>query len=226
MNIYEIHCHTKEVSICGWVNGKEVANIHKEAGFDGICITDHYYRGFFEMHPGKSDRQIVDHYLQGYRNAKKQGDKIGLKVLLGIELRFDENINDYLVYGIDEQFLYDNPQIYKMTLAQFVKFIEGTKMILVFAHPFREVCKKMDPSLFEAVESHNGAVRMNSRNNLAKDFQKMHNLIGTCGSDFHRREDIGLSSMEFHDEINNEQQLASAIRNKRFTHKLKLQEKA
>ncbi|MBN2852352.1 MAG: PHP domain-containing protein [Clostridia bacterium] len=224
MSLFEIHCHTKEVSICGWVNGKEVANIHKKAGFDGICITDHYYKGFFEMHPGKSDREIVDQYLAGYRSAKKQGDLIGLTVLLGIELRFEENINDYLVYGIDEQFLYDNPHVYEMTLSRFVESIKGTDILLVFAHPFREVITMMDPALFEAVESYNGAFRLNSRNHLANQFQKMHNLIGTCGSDFHRVEDIALASMEFYDDISNVKQMINAIRDNRFSHKIKVQE--
>ena len=44
-------------------------------------------------------------------SSKARGDELGLDVILGAELRFPENDNDYLVYGIDEAWLRANPYL-------------------------------------------------------------------------------------------------------------------
>ena len=54
-------------------------------------------------------QKAMDHYLSGYKASKKRGDELGFDVILGAELRFPQNDNDYLVYGIDEDWLRSNP---------------------------------------------------------------------------------------------------------------------
>jgi len=220
MNLYEIHCHTKEVSACAYVKAKKIVQEHHKLGFKGICITDHYFEGFFDSHKEKTDEQIVNEYLKGYKSAKEEGDKLGLNVMLGMELRFVQDSNDYLVFGMDEQFIYDNPRMFEMSINSFVDFIKNTDILIVWAHPFRNNITMKDHHLFEAIESFNGNIRQDSRNILANQYMVMHNLVGTCGSDYHKLEDINISPMLFDYEIKNTKQLVKAIRNNNFKHKI------
>lgn len=220
MNLYEIHSHTSEVSGCSSIDGVTLVNEHKKEEFTGVCITDHFFKGYFEQFEGKSDKYKIDQYLSGYRAAKKQGDKIGLQVFLGMEIRFNNYTNDYLVFGITEQFLYDNPTMYNMTVESFSKFIKGSDMMIIWAHPFRDGITMKNHNNFEAIETFNGNIRAESRNYLAKAYANEHGLIGTCGSDYHRYEDINVSPMLFDNHLSNEQDLVKAIRNKEFTHKI------
>lgn len=82
-----------------------------------MVITDHYYDGFFEALHGMSWNNKIDMYLKGFRLAEEEGKKTGVNILLGMELRFKENFNDYLVYGIDEDFLKHNKELYKLNLS-------------------------------------------------------------------------------------------------------------
>jgi histidinol phosphatase-like PHP family hydrolase len=155
MALYEIHSHTKEVSGCSSVNGATLVDEHKKEGFEGVCITDHFYKGYFDQFEGKSYKYKIDHYLSGYRNAKKRGDEIGLQVFLGMEIRFNGDMNDYLVFGMTEQFLYDYADMYKMTVESFSKFIKDSDIIMIWAHPFRNEITMKDHNNFEAIETFN-----------------------------------------------------------------------
>jgi len=53
MNLYEIHSHTSEVSACSNVTSKELVFNHKKNNFKGVCITDHYYKGFLTIFMGE-----------------------------------------------------------------------------------------------------------------------------------------------------------------------------
>ena len=213
MGLYEIHCHTSEVSVCGWVDAVSIIRMHKEAGFEGICITDHYHEKFFSKFPGRSDREIVDEYLSGYRLALEEGRRTGLKVLLGLEIRFEDNKNDYLVYGITEDMLYENPYMFRMGLESFSAMAKLNGLLLIQAHPFRDNMTRADPRFIDGIETVNGNIRHNSRNHLSESYASVNNLLMMGGSDFHRECDLNMVAMHFFDEINNERELANAIKN-------------
>ena len=42
--LLDMHMHTKETSSCGEVPAAEVGRLYKEAGYQGIMITDHYHK--------------------------------------------------------------------------------------------------------------------------------------------------------------------------------------
>ena len=153
MSLFEIHCHTGDVSNCGWVDAKRVVQMHKDAGFEGICITDHFHEPYFRQHNELTAKEAIDKYLEGYRSAKAEGDKIGLKVFLGMEIRFPENFNDYLVYGVTEDLLYDNPYMYKMSLEMFSGMSRNNGLLLIQAHPFRDNMTRVNPIFLEFTRS-------------------------------------------------------------------------
>ena len=42
---YDLHVHTYEGSACARSTGAELADFYKEKGYDGIVISDHFWRG-------------------------------------------------------------------------------------------------------------------------------------------------------------------------------------
>ena len=43
--LLDTHVHTSQVSPCGKVPAEEMIELYKEAGYGGVIITDHYYKG-------------------------------------------------------------------------------------------------------------------------------------------------------------------------------------
>ena len=167
---YDIHVHTSETSPCGKVEAIDVVKLYKKAGYTGIIITDHY--------------------LKGYKKALIEGGNIGLNVLLGMEIKFNDNPNDYLVYGIDEEFLKDNPELYNINLREFRNLIANRDMLIFQAHPFRKGQHIEEPELLDGIEVYNGNPRHNSHNDQAFDFAIKNQLRFISGSDFHQIEDL------------------------------------
>ena len=46
--LMDLHVHSADSSYCGSVPAREIVNAYREAGFNGIAITDHYASFFFE----------------------------------------------------------------------------------------------------------------------------------------------------------------------------------
>lgn len=193
--LLDTHVHTSEVSGCGKVPAKHMVQYYKDAGYQGIIITDHYYEGYFEQFPGWSWEAKIRKFLSGYRAAFKQGNSIGLDVFLGIELRFHDSFEDYLVYGVTQEFLLNNPELYNHTLRSFKDFIQGKDILVFQAHPFRAGLKPADPKLLDGVEVLNGHPRHNSHNDLAYSFAEKNGLLMIAGSDAHRSQDVGMAEI-------------------------------
>lgn len=193
--MYESHFHTSDVSTCAHISAEEAAELYKNAGYSGVVVTDHFSTDCFEnKYPGNNWKEKVDYFLRGYYNAKKHETE-DFSVMLGIELRFDENDNDYLVYGVDEEFLYNNEGITKMTAKQFKKLAEKNQLTVIQAHPFRIDSNITNPRYIDGIEIYNGNRRHDSSNNLAEIWAKKHGFLTTSGSDFHEYEDLARSGM-------------------------------
>lgn len=217
MNSFKIdmHVHTAEVSPCGKVAATEVANLYMEAGYQAIVITDHYYEGFFEELQGLPWKEQVELYLTGYRLAKEAGLKAGLQVILGIELRFTDNVNDYLVYGIDEKFLYSHPRLDQSNLTQLRQFKKDLDILVYQAHPFRAGMQTVEPSLLDGVEVFNGNPRHDSRNDLAYQFALVNNLKMISGSDFHQKVDLARGGIDTGEKVTNSTELVIKLKHHR-----------
>lgn len=120
----------------------------------------------------------------------EEGNKIGLNVLLGMELRFNDDPNDYLVFGIDESFLKENAELYNLTLGQFKKLAASNNLLIYQAHPFRPFMIPGDPELLDGIEVFNGNLRHDSKDAKAMEYALKNNLKLISGSDFHEYEDL------------------------------------
>ena len=87
---YEIHSHTKESSRCGKLSAMELVKKYKSLGYSGVVITNHYSPMTFHFNEFFNKKKAIEHYLKGYREAKKYEDE-HFSVLLGMEIRFEEN---------------------------------------------------------------------------------------------------------------------------------------
>lgn len=199
---YETHLHTYETSPCGKVKAEEAVRIYHNAGYTGIVVTDHYFNGFFEAHPFISWDKKVNLFLAGYKKAFAVGQKLGLDVLLGMEIRFSENPNDYLVYGFDEDFLRKYKKLYKLNLKTFRELTVDKGIIIIQAHPFRPDMVPAPPSLIDGVEAYNGNPRHTSSNHLAVQYARDNGLKMLSGSDFHQPHDAARGGIIVNERLN------------------------
>lgn len=134
---FDMHIHTSETSGCGQVPAKEVVRLYHQAGYQGIMITDHFHKEYFDSLGNLNDREKIEQYLSGYHTAKAEGEQIGLKVVLGIEFRNTETDDDFLIVGITEEFLYRNPRCYELPLEEAIQLFHDNGMLVIQAHPVR-----------------------------------------------------------------------------------------
>mgnify|MGYP000853096569 FL=1 len=107
-----------------------------------------------------------------------------MDILLGMELRFDDGPEDYLIYGFEEDFLYRNPYLNRLTLASFRDRIrkEDSDILIFQAHPFRKGLKTASLDLLDGVEGFNGNPRQISHNDEAFAFCLAGGLYLSSGS--------------------------------------------
>ncbi len=169
----ELHAHTSPVSGCSSVSPERMAEVHKELGIDAVVITNHFYNS-----------QNMDEYMDSFYRCKKRGDELGVTVILGME--YNGSGNDYLVYGIDEEFVRAAHKYASGDYNEFYDNMKNDKNIMLHAHPFRGPWRDLGDDRLDGIEIFNLHPGHNSRIGMAARYFKEHNLkIAICGSDFH-----------------------------------------
>lgn len=196
---YETHMHTSQGSACGRSTGAEMARAHKEAGYTGIFVTDHFFNGNCAVPKELPWEERVELFCKGYEEAKEEGDKIGLDVFFGFEYCFDAA--DFLVYNLDKEWLKAHPDIDKWEPRKAFATMREDGGFIVHAHPFRERDYINHIHLFprdvDGVEVMNGGQKayplMNER---AEIYAMMYELAKTSGSDGHHADDLQMCGVE------------------------------
>lgn len=217
--LYEMHFHTKNTSNCANVPAEIAVEEYIKAGYEGIVVTDHlspstYMKYGRELLPWKKK---IDFFLRGYNEAKKTANG-RIPVLLGMELRFrtSEGENDYLVYGINEEFLYSHPNLLEMNSRTFYELAHKNGFLVFQAHPFRVGMKVTNPKYLDGVEIFNGNPRHNSSNDIAEMWAKKYDLMVTSGSDYHEIGDIGTGGIWFNNEITDNKTLVEELSKRNY----------
>lgn len=213
--LFDTHVHTSESSSCGEIPAAEVAERYKKLGYDGIIITDHMNKRNMSKLGGEYAVQI-ENFFKGYDNAKALENE-NFKVILGMELRFLENDNDYLVYGFDKDFLRDNPLSQIESLEAFLPFAKEHDLTIIQAHPFREGMTVTEPELLDGIEVYNGHGGHNSSNDIAFRWAEKYSLRMTSGSDFHRETGMEPGGIIFEEMPKNSFDVARLIKENRYT---------
>jgi histidinol phosphatase-like PHP family hydrolase len=211
MQLFDVHVHTAEVSHCGRLSASETVEIYVSAGYDGICVTDHYNRGYFESLEGSWSERI-DRYYSGYEIARARGEKLGLTVLHGAEIRIDGAGNEYLVYGVSKEDMISHPHLYALTIEELSDFVHSHGGMIFEAHPFRPDLFLADTRFLDGIEVFNGNPRHNSSNYRAIGAAAENGMLMLSGSDSHEHGDCGLGGMVFRTPVKTEADLLSAFR--------------
>lgn len=201
----EMHCHSQEVSACSKCSATELIARYKAAGYAGIVSTNHINRGTYQKMEDSPWKEKAYHFIQGYEALKNAAANQDFDVLLGCEINltpvsqlskdlinqgWNEYIpNDYLVYGMTEEWLYNAGDVRYMTMEELSQSVHEAGFLLVHAHPFRCGTIVMNPDLYDGYEVFNGNPRQQSHNELADAWAEMNHKIKTSGTDFHWPED-------------------------------------
>lgn len=216
---FDPHTHTSETSPCGCIPGAEVVEEYHALGYNGIAITDHLHDDYILSLDCRNDwNACVDEYLRGYRNALNRGREIGLNVILGLEIRFESvNYSDYLIYGIDEAFLYNNPYVHRLTpWAFFDKF--GGELLIIHAHPYRDGNEVVFAECVHGLELYNGNPRHYNYDEKGLALYRAHpEYYPFCGSDAHRYGDVGSMWMMFDGKITDSFSLHEHVKRREYT---------
>lgn len=205
---YDLHVHTSQTSPCASMSGAQQARAYKALGFTGIVITDHYYDGFFEQNASSTWAECMDKYFAGYFDAKAEGDRIGLDVFQSAEVTLACVRKDYLVYGVEPQFFYDNEKLFDLTESELISRVHDAGGLVFAAHPFRY--ESLHPyGAIDGAEVINGNPL--SRNQLAMQFAKDKGLLMCSGSDAHNSGDEGTGGIILPERISGIKELADAL---------------
>lgn len=214
-HLTELHAHTSEVSRCAHLDAAGVVDRYLEAGYTTLVVTNHFNSDTLNT-AGSDWQSRADYFLRGWRVAKEYaGDR--MHVLLGMEIRFAECWNDYLVYGLDEDYLYAHPFLYDMDLRSFSALVRADGLLLVQAHPFRNGMKVMPPDLLDGYEIYNGHVGHDSRNPIAHAWCARHGKLATSGSDLHDPCSHINAGILTDEPVTDMQKLCTLLREKRYT---------
>lgn len=209
---YELHCHTGCVSRCGRVDPEEIVKLYKQEGYSGIVVTDHYSPMTFK--PNWCPQKQIDFYLSGYRRMKAAAGN-DFTVLLGIELRHYGTANDYLIYGIDEDFLYQAGNLMTV-MEKGVYELAHSKGYLVYqAHPFRVGMRRCNTDYIDGVEVYNGKTDWRA-NTKALEWAKANHKLMVSGSDFHVVKNLARGGIITNQPIHNNSELLDVLKKQNF----------
>ncbi|MBR3598240.1 MAG: PHP domain-containing protein [Clostridia bacterium] len=190
----ELHAHTSPASSCSQIVPEKLAKIYKDLGYSAVCVVNH----FVYEYQGLSKKELIDRYFGDFERAEKRGKEIGIKVILGAEIRFNENDNDYLIYGVTRDMLEEIYNLLPYGVDNFRKVYKMPDSVFLQAHPFREGMERVDPAILDGIEVYNVHPNHNSKIGLAAVYAKEQGFsIITSGSDFHHpdRKHEGVSAI-------------------------------
>lgn len=209
----EMHCHSATGSGCAKVYPTETPKLYVNAGYNGLVATDHFclkmqHPGSYEEYKVKVERAIL-----GYHVMKIAAPE-DFTVLLGAEMSLStqSGCNHFLVYGLDEQFLYDSFCMTEMTLEELYNYLHENGKMIFQAHPYREGCSRNDPRFLDGIEAFNNPRAKLPDNLQAEKWGIEHNMPMISGSDFHTVDATASGGVCFPREIRTNDDLLAALK--------------
>ena len=178
----EMHAHTKPVSLCSEVEPEKLIELYKKQNADAVVITNHFSPFYFKN--GTKEEKLKE-YISEFEAARKLGDKNGINIIFGIEIRFTENANDYLIYGIGEKELPYAYEFLDKGIDAFYKAFKNDNNVILQAHPFRDGMELANPKSIDGIEVFNMHPGHNSRVSMAAKYAAQNNFLISGGTDFH-----------------------------------------
>ena len=220
---YQIHIHTSPCSQCGGLTPETLCQALSENGFQGGVITNHFYHGNsgIDRSDNTTWEQFVSAYEKDYLACKKEAEKYDLDIIFGIEESVVPGL-EILCYGVTPKILYDNPQLIKGEMDEWIRVMRANGVVVVQAHPFREADYIPNPgplpvSLLDGLEVYNRGNSDDFMNQKALELANANpHLLKTSSGDAHWPDHIPFGGILTHRRINAEQDLASILRRREY----------
>ena len=186
---YELHMHTSESSKCGHCTIGEIIHRYWELGYTGAVIANHFYRGNTCIDRELPWEEFVEQYSRCYYEGQKIAEELDFDLLFGVEEGYGGG-KEFLVYGIEPQFLKDRPQLRGATLEVWSKEVREHGGFLAYAHPFRtrayiENSREIpDVSLVDGIELYNYGDNQEDQEKALEIFGNSSKVL-IAGSDKH-----------------------------------------
>lgn len=220
---YEMHCHCSQCSACAISTSQEMVRAYYDAGYAGMVMTDHFCLGNSAVDRTIPWAEQIECYYKAYLEACNAAKDLDFDVIFGIEHGYG-NGKEVLLYGIDSQFLADNPDIPLLTLDELAARVHAAGGIMVQAHPYRNR-RYIDMSIPPRDDLVDGLEVYNVGNKPGEDRQALslsrtRPFILTSGGDSHWTEQAkpGRAGIALPYRVHNEKELVSAL--KRADHRL------
>lgn len=216
----ELHAHTRTVSPCSELLPKDMISLMKEQHYDAVVITNHFCADGSFM----KEQDPVGVYLSDFLETREEGKKRGIQVLLGVEYRFTENSNEYLIYGGDEAFLREAVTQFDIGIEAFYKKFHRESLLILQAHPFRNGMTQVPMSCLDGIETmnmhpnHNSRVAVATRcaENVLTNSHSNISPIVTIGTDLHHKGHEGVSALRTKVLPKTESQLVEILRGRDY----------
>ena len=224
----DLHIHTTAYSGCSNMTPDEMARAAKDAGLDGVCITEH-------------------NRLWKREDAESLAHKHGIAIFRGMEIT--STGGDILVFGLDEEprqmwtstladrsgrsgwpEIADKP-LYPLAPALLKARVDAAGGVAIAAHPFRrflvfgfgELPMNLEEAMSNPTFSHvHGLEVCNSmstaqENDLALQVAEALGCVKFGGSDAHATSAVGSCVTVFEDILTDERELVAALHSGRFS---------
>lgn len=210
---YETHLHTCQGSLCGGSTGAEHARYYKEIGYQGIIVTDHFFGGNTAAPRTGPWKERIDWFCSGYEDALIEGQKIGLDVFFGWEQGYRGD--EYLVYGLDKQWLLDHPEVETWTRREQLEGVHRYGGCVIQAHPFRDRAYirriRLAKQFCDGIEvANSGNLPYNDA--YALRYAQEYGFVTIAGSDNHRSAPATLMGIETEEKLQSIHDLVRLVR--------------
>ncbi|MBE6541231.1 MAG: hypothetical protein E7672_02160 [Ruminococcaceae bacterium] len=210
----ELHCHSIDGSECASESAEGIVAKYTLHGYSTILLTNH-----FAAPKPLYDRELIlsmfDHQYKAYEKlCSAAAGK--LNILMGLEFKFRENGNDYLVFGFTREYIESLDFEIFIGLKDFAEVVRKDGIFIAQAHPFRFGMTLMKPNLLDGIEVFNGHFYHNSHNFLAEAYADSHNMIKTSGTDHHDPEHTPNGGILTDVEIKTETQLIEILKSGKY----------
>ena len=213
----DMHVHCLPVSGCARIEAEDVPESMKNAGIDAFVLVNHCYHHHCNKLGDTYEKQARA-YLDTYYKCKAAGEKLGVKVFFGVELKLInvEGTPEFLLYGISEEAFLNSYPLYKSSQKEVFDFCNENDILMVQAHPFREEqgYSPANPELMHGIEVYNPHPYFDSRFEKGLAFAKENGLLKTAGADFHYTDQAGNAGMIVPDTITDQFMLRDYLKTK------------
>lgn len=214
---YETHCHSAQGSLCALSSAQALVHAYRKAGYTGLVLTDHFIFGNTAVPRELPWAERMQRYYDAYLDARAVAEPLDFDVIFGFEHAYGHG-KEFLVYGVELDFLLANPDIPDLSPEAFVERIHRAGGIVIQAHPYRVrwyVDMSVEPrrDLIDGVEVHN-ASNAPGEDLPALALAREKDYIITSGGDIHDACDsrIGAAGVILPHRVRTSREFADALK--------------